>query len=77
MLKCIYVILLVLISYFSMAQTKYYVNDASLTGDIYTTAVGNDANTGQSAASPRATVASILSSYTLTGGDTILIDVGT
>lgn len=53
----------------------YYVNDNSTTGDLFTTAVGNDANTGTTPTSPLATIAAALSKASL--GATIYIDAGT
>ena len=53
---------------------KIYVNDNSTTSDVFTTAIGNNTNTGTKAA-PVATV-----SYALTialAGDTIVVDAGT
>jgi hypothetical protein len=56
---------------------NYYVNDVYTAGtDVYTTAAGNDANSGTSAATPKATVTNLLSSYKLTGKDTVFIDNG-
>lgn len=56
-----------------MAGT-WYVNDGSLTGDVFTTAIGNDANTGTSA-DPFATVQFAIN--TAAAGDTIYVDAGT
>lgn len=53
---------------------KLYVNNNSLDGDIFTTAVGNNANNG-SAASPFATITYALSQAKV--GDTIYVDAGT
>ena len=61
---------------FASGQSLYYVNDASTTGDVYTTNPGNDANPGTSA-SPKLTLQGILDTYTLNGKDTIFVDVGT
>ncbi|MBP7511889.1 MAG: T9SS type A sorting domain-containing protein [Bacteroidia bacterium] len=58
----------------------YYVNDNSTTGDIFTTAVGNNAvGRGQTAATPKLTLTSLLSEYNASFlyGDTIKIDAGT
>lgn len=55
----------------------FYVNDASLTGDVYCTAAGQGTNTGASASSPRLSIQSILDSYDLESGDTVYIDTGT
>ncbi|MCA9247660.1 MAG: VCBS repeat-containing protein [Planctomycetales bacterium] len=55
----------------------FYVNDQSRTGDEYSHAVGNNANDGLSATSPRASIRSILDAYDLNPGDTIFVDTGT
>ncbi len=49
----------------------------STTNDFYTTALGDDANSGLFPDQPKADVASILSSYTLGPNDLVLIDTGT
>src|ERR1035441_9347194 len=54
--------------------TSWYVNDNSLTGDVYTTAVGNDGN-GGTAAAPFSTVQHAFS--VAVSGDTIYVDAGT
>jgi Malectin domain/Right handed beta helix region/Periplasmic copper-binding protein (NosD) len=56
---------------------SYYVNDGSTAGDVYTTAVGNDANSGKTADAPMASLASLLSLYKLQPGDNVYIDSGT
>lgn len=55
----------------------YYLNDSSTTGDQYTTAVGNDANTGLTPNDPMATLQALLAKYSLHGGDTVYVDTGT
>jgi len=52
---------------------KVYVNDNSLTGDQFVTAVGNDANAG-SVSSPLATISHAISIANI--GDTIIVDAG-
>lgn len=54
--------------------TNWYVNDASLTGDVFTSATGNDANAGTPAA-PFATVQFAINTAAI--GDTIYVDAGT
>lgn len=61
---------------YTVQPVRYYVNDNSLTGDVYTTAIGNDGNNGLSPATPKATAQSIINTYTLAGTDTIYIDNG-
>jgi hypothetical protein len=53
---------------------KYYVNDNSTTGDIFTSAIGNNSNSG-SAAAPFATLSYAVSQ--VKAGDTIYVDAGT
>ena len=54
----------------------YYVNDGSTTGDQYTSAVGNNANSGTSPDSPMASIAAVLAAYDLNPGDVIYVDAG-
>jgi hypothetical protein len=56
--------------------TSYYVN-AGTTGGEYTTAAGNDANSGLTPATPKASIQALLAAYTLGSGDTIYVDSGT
>ena len=59
--------------------TNYYVNNNSTSGDVFCTAIGNNANAGTSSSAPKATLANVLSTYSavLTSGDRIYIDAGT
>lgn len=54
-------------------QHKFYVNDNDNTGDVFTTAVGNDANSGSPAAPLRTLEAAYFKAVT---GDTIFVDAG-
>lgn len=54
----------------------YYVNDASTSNDVYSSAPGSATNSGLSALSPLASLADVLSRYDLEPGDTVLIDTG-
>lgn len=56
------------------AQTTYYVNDGSNVGDVYTSATGNDLNSGTSSA-PFATINKAYT--TASSGDIIMVDAGT
>ena len=58
------------------ASTNYYVNDDSLAGDQYCTAVGDDANDGLTPGAPKRSVQAIIDRYTLKAGDTVWIDAG-
>lgn len=72
-LKSISLILFVFISSVVYSQTTYYVNDNSLTGDTYTSAVGNDGNAG-TAAAPFATIAKAIA--VAVASDIIYVDAG-
>lgn len=63
---------------FKINATNYYVNDASLTGDIYTGAIGSSTATGTSSLTPKNLLSGILTTYSLSfaAGDTIFIDAG-
>ena len=66
------------ISSIQLNATRYFVNDASSTGDLYCTAIGSNANNGLSASSPKLTLQNVLATYSavFTAGDTIFIDAG-
>ncbi len=55
------------------SPTRFYVNDNVLLGDVYTSAVGNDANPG-TANAPLATL--VYAMTKVVAGDTIYIDAG-
>ena len=54
----------------------YYVNDGSTVGDVYTTAPGNDANSGKTPDAPMASLEALLAAYTFEPGDIIYVDTG-
>jgi parallel beta-helix repeat protein len=58
------------------AGKEYYINDGVLTGDEFTTATGNDFNTGKSPDQPMATLAALLEAYNLDPEDVIYLDTG-
>ena len=58
------------------AGTAYYVNDASLAGNEYTTAPGDNANDGKTRRTPMASLAALLRAYDLDLGDTVFVDTG-
>ena len=65
-------------SFITLAAQAYYVNDNSLTDDMYCSAAGSDTlNNGQSPGTPKATVQAILAAYDLGPGDLVFIDTGT
>jgi hypothetical protein len=55
----------------------YYVNDSVVDVGGYTSAPGDNANSGLSAASPKADIRAVLEAYDLGEGDVILVDAGT
>jgi len=59
--------------------TTYYVNDAFTTGDVFCSAIGNNANSGLTPALPKASLANLWSTYSgvIVSGDIIKIDAGT
>ncbi|HMP74713.1 MAG TPA: right-handed parallel beta-helix repeat-containing protein [Kiritimatiellia bacterium] len=54
-----------------------YVNDASVTGDVYSTAVGSALNSGLSNSAPAASIQQLLDSFVFGPGDSIYVDTGT
>ncbi len=70
----LFVLITTLVSFTSVAQTNWYVNDNSTTGDTYTSAVGASGNAGTSSA-PFATITAAIAAAT--AGDVIYVDAGT
>ncbi len=57
--------------------TVYYVNDGTVEAGDWTTAPGNDANDGLSAATPKSSIRAVLETYDLDAGDVVRVDAGT
>ncbi len=55
---------------------QYYVNDGSVDGDQYTTAVGSNRNTGCRPDSPKPNPVNLLKVYSLAAGDELFVDTG-
>jgi Right handed beta helix region/Periplasmic copper-binding protein (NosD) len=59
---------------------SFYINNSSTNGDVYCTAVGDDANTGLTNSLPMASLNALLARYDLdsstNGGDVVYIDTG-
>jgi hypothetical protein len=56
------------------SAVTYYINDNSIVGDIYTNAVGNDANDGLTPSSPKLSIDTV---YKIANeGDIIYVDTG-
>jgi hypothetical protein len=53
-----------------------YVNDTSVSNDVFTVAVGDQLNSGTQPSQPRSSVQSLLDDYDLEPGDTIYVDTG-
>lgn len=74
-----FLFLMLTFSSLEVLAVNYYVNNNSAVGDVYCSAIGNNANNGTSPSTPKATLANVLSTYSasLTSGDRIYIDAGT
>ena len=64
--------------YFHYGAANYYLNDGSRVGDVYTRAIGSDANSGRTADDPKYSLASLLAdgSIHIRAGDEIYADTG-
>ncbi|MEK8022642.1 MAG: NosD domain-containing protein, partial [Candidatus Hydrogenedentota bacterium] len=59
----------------ALGPNKWYVNDASTTGDSFTSAAGSNGNNGLTIATPKLTLSAVIPF--LSEGDTVYIDAGT
>lgn len=65
------------------SSSNYFVNDASTTGDLFCSAVGNSGNSGTTISAPKATLTDVWNTYgpsgtnVLVAGDSIFVDAGT
>ena len=55
----------------------FYVNDGTFQAGDFTTAAGNDANSGLDPAHPKASIRALLQAYNFVPGDAIDVDAGT
>jgi parallel beta-helix repeat protein len=55
---------------------QYYVNDAEATGDVWTSTLGDDRNSGKDPARPMRTLAALVAAYDLDPGDVVRVDTG-
>ena len=55
----------------------YYVNDAGTNGDVYCSAVGNNANHGLTPDKPKASLQAVIDAYELAPDDVVFVDAGT
>lgn len=58
------------------AGTIYYVNDSSTDGDVFTSVIGDAANSGTEPDSPMPSIQEVLSTHTPAAGSLILVDTG-
>ena len=54
----------------------FYLNDNSTTGDVFTTALGNNVNSGKTPDQPIASLQALLAAYSFGPGDVIHVDSG-
>jgi parallel beta-helix repeat protein len=64
---------------FQVAQDghDFYVNASTTSGGVFTTAPGNNQNSGKSPAQPMASLQALLAEYSPGAGDTVYVDSGT
>ena len=78
-MKTYFLLFLLLIgTTYNLKSTNYYVNDNSLVGDVFTYSVGLLGNNGLTKSTPKLSLTSVLSTYSVSFlfGDTIFIDTG-
>ncbi len=54
----------------------FYVNDGSTANNLYTSAVGNNRNTGLTSSTPKVVIRPLVLSYPMGPGDTVRVDTG-
>jgi hypothetical protein len=54
----------------------FYVNDSDLTGDVFTTATGDNRNSGKTPDAPMADLGALIRAYDLEPGDRVWVDAG-
>ena len=57
-------------------MNAFYVNDDSLEGDVYCSAIGDNNNLGVGPGAPMASLAALVNRYTLVPGDRVYVDTG-
>ncbi|MBI1395302.1 MAG: LEPR-XLL domain-containing protein, partial [Betaproteobacteria bacterium] len=55
---------------------NYYVNDGSTTGDVFTTAPGDNRNTGKTPDAPKPNPVNVMRTYSLVAGSVMHVDTG-
>ncbi len=65
-----------IVSHDPAAANTFYVNDGSTTDDVYTTAVGDNRNTGLTADAPKVVIRPLVLSYAMGSGDIVRVDTG-
>ncbi|MCE9614963.1 MAG: right-handed parallel beta-helix repeat-containing protein [Lentisphaerae bacterium] len=63
-------------SFQTTAGKDYFVNDRNVTNDVYCSALGTNANSGLSSATPKEDIQAVIDAYDLNPGDTVFIDTG-
>lgn len=58
------------------APLAFYVNDGSLSGDVYCTAAGSETHDGLTVATPKRSIAGLLNAWVIEPGDVIYVDTG-
>ena len=69
-------IVFVFVSHIGAAQTTFFVNDNSTSGDLYCSAIGNNSNSGTSPLDPVESLSYVLNTIGISDGDVIVIDTG-
>ena len=69
-------IVFVFVSHIGAAQTTFFVNDNSTSGDLYCSAIGNNSNSGTSPLDPVESLTYVLNTIGISDGDVIVIDTG-
>jgi hypothetical protein len=69
------ILILFLVHFSHLFAENWYVNNNSTSGDIYCTAIGNNANSGSLPSAPKATLQAAIDAAS--AGDVIYVDVGT
>jgi len=75
MLKYFYV--LIICFPIHIGATSYYINDLGNSGDVFTTSIGSNTNSGLTPSTPKLSLTNLFATYSLGAGDIVYIDAGT
>ena len=75
MLKYFYV--LIICFPIHIGATSYYINDLGNSGDVFTTSIGSNTNSGLTPSTPKLSLTNLFATYSLGAGDIVYIDVDT